>query len=91
MSLILHCNGVEVLNVVLSHLTCSSSGWRTSWSRDVNLINFHESDTTSVMYRAALDLPGTFLLEEMPFDILLIVRNNYKAFVSCLNNSSGTQ
>ena len=48
----IHCNGVEVLNVLLSD-TCSNSGWRENWSRDVELIYFPSYfDTASNYYRA---------------------------------------
>ncbi|KAL5249592.1 hypothetical protein ACHWQZ_G018459 [Mnemiopsis leidyi] len=47
----IHCNGVEVLNVLLSD-TCSYSGWREHWSRDVELIYFSLYDTASNYYRA---------------------------------------
>ena len=48
----IHCNGVEVLNVLLSD-TCSYSGWRENWSRDVELIYFSSYfDTASNYYRA---------------------------------------
>ena len=48
----IHCNGVEVLNVLISDNTCDNSDWRKYWSRDVEYIDFSGSDTTSEYYRA---------------------------------------
>ncbi|KAL5249732.1 hypothetical protein ACHWQZ_G018528 [Mnemiopsis leidyi] len=55
----IHCNGVEVLNVLLSD-TCSNIVWREYWSRDVELIEFSSYyDTASNYYRAGqTDCPG---------------------------------
>ena len=51
--LIIHCNGVEVLNILISDNTCSYSEWRKYWSRDVEYIFFHlRYDTASDYYRA---------------------------------------
>ena len=49
----MHCNGVEVLNTLLSDNTCSDSKWRNYWSRDVEKIYFNPTyDTASDYYRA---------------------------------------
>ena len=48
----IHCNGVEVLNTLLSDNTCSYSYWRKYWSRDVEYIDFLPYDTASDYYRA---------------------------------------
>ena len=49
----IHCNGVEVVNVLISDNTCGRSDWRKYWSRDVEYIYFHPSyDTASEYYRA---------------------------------------
>ena len=49
-SLVIHCNNKEVLNVMLSDSTCSSSDWRDYWSKDVEKIKFL-SHTASDYYR----------------------------------------
>ena len=49
----IHCNGVEVLNILMSDSTCSDSYWRYSWSRDLENIYFDSRyDTASDYYRA---------------------------------------
>ena len=49
----IHCNGVEVLNVLLSDDTCGVSYWRELWSKDVENIYFRPRfDTVSLDYRA---------------------------------------
>ena len=48
----IHCNGVEVLNVLLSDSTCSDSYWRNYRSKDVEYIHFSVYDTASGYYRA---------------------------------------
>ena len=51
----IHCNGVEVLNILISDNTCSYSDWRKYWSRDVEKIDFYpSSDTASDYYRAGM-------------------------------------
>ena len=50
--LMVHCNNKEVLNVVISDTTiCTHSSWRTYWSRDVEKMMFHSTDTASDYYR----------------------------------------
>ena len=48
----IHCNGVEVVNFLLSDNTCDRSYWRRHWSRDVEYIHFIGRDTASEYYRA---------------------------------------
>ena len=48
----IHCNGVEVVNILLSDNTCSYSYWRKHWSRDVEKMYFSVSDTASDYYKA---------------------------------------
>ena len=49
---IIHCNGVQVLDVTLSDEKCSStSSWNSFWSRDATKIYFASSDTASIFYR----------------------------------------
>ena len=51
--LLIHCNNVEVLNILMSDNTCYSySSWSTYWNRNVERIWFHHSDTASDYYRA---------------------------------------
>ena len=45
------CNGVKVVDILLSDETCRVSYWRTLWSRDVEKILFSSSDTASDFYK----------------------------------------
>ena len=56
----IHCNDVEVLNVLLSDDTCNDSYWRDYWSRDVEKIVFSIHDTASDYYRY---IPGNQCVE----------------------------
>ena len=47
----IHCNDVEVLNILISDTTCSSSSWSTYWNRDIEKIYFGNSDTASDYYK----------------------------------------
>ncbi|XP_063693709.1 uncharacterized protein LOC134825463 [Bolinopsis microptera] len=47
---VIHCNEVEVLNILLSQATCSNSDWSTIWIWDVAKIMFHPADTASDYY-----------------------------------------
>ena len=50
--LVIHCNGVEVLNFVLLDTTCVDfPDWRDFWNKDIKQIRFHEEDTASDYYR----------------------------------------
>ena len=49
--LLIHCNNVEVLNILMSDSTCSDSRWSTYWSRTVGKIWFHP-DNNNDYYRA---------------------------------------
>ena len=49
--LVIHCNGVEVLNKLLSDTTCSYSKWSKYWNKDVTKIEFPFYDTASNYYR----------------------------------------
>ena len=49
--LALYCNGVQVLNVLLSDSVCTGySAWRTFWERKPTQIYFHSIDTASDSY-----------------------------------------
>ena len=51
-TLLIHCNDVEVLNLLLSDEICNGyRDWRDFWSRDVEKIAFSEHDTASDYYR----------------------------------------
>ena len=54
--LVVHCNEVEVLNILMSDSTCGASSWSTFWSREVAKIKFYSSDTASDYYQTQ---PGT--------------------------------
>ena len=47
----IHCNNVEVVNLPMSNETCAKSYWRKYWSGDVEKIRFSSSDTASDYYR----------------------------------------
>ena len=49
---VIHCNDVEVLNILFSDTTCSDSRWREYWTRDVASVVFVPGDTASDYYRA---------------------------------------
>ena len=49
--LVVHCNGVEVLNILMSDSTCGQSDWSTYWSRSIAKIKFDHQDTASDYYR----------------------------------------
>ena len=49
--LVIHCNEVEVLNILLSYPTCRNSYWNYYWKRDVQKIRFDSLDTASEYYR----------------------------------------
>ena len=55
----IHCNGVEVVNILISDNTCRDSLWRDYWSGHVEYIYFSPSDTASDYYRAGQT--GTWL------------------------------
>ena len=47
--LVCNCNGVEVLNVLISSSLCQS-GWRTNWGKIPSQIKFYSQDTASDSY-----------------------------------------
>lgn len=53
--LVIHCNGVEVLNLPLSDTMCTAnSAWSKYWKKDtVKKIKFPQSDTASDLYRSS--------------------------------------
>ena len=48
---VVHCNEVEVLNVVLSNTACRDDRWTLAWSKDVSRIQFLHDDKASDLYR----------------------------------------
>ena len=48
----IHCNDVEVLNVLLSDSTCPYNNWNTFWSKNMDRIRFNQDDTASRYFRA---------------------------------------
>ena len=50
--LVVHCNeDQEVLNILMSFLTCDDIIWSIYWSREVAKIEFRSSDTASDFYQ----------------------------------------
>ena len=53
--LVVHCNEVEVFNVVISGTVCSKSYWSAYWSRKpaskISFLSSSETDTASDYYR----------------------------------------
>ena len=45
-----YCNGVQVLNFLLSDSECTNSAWRTVWERKQTQIQFDSRDTASDSY-----------------------------------------
>ena len=46
----LECNGVKVLDTILSSSICGHSVWSEVWSRDIEQIKFGSADTASDAY-----------------------------------------
>ena len=46
----LHCNGVKVVDVLLSVQTCDIKKWKNFWNRDAKLILFNSEDSASNYY-----------------------------------------
>ena len=56
----IYCNGVEVLNVVLSDGFCTSGTWRNNWQlRTPTQITFHSRDSASEQYCLVMK-PGKY-------------------------------
>ena len=67
--LVVHCNDVEVLNVLISDLTCITD-WNTFWSDAVAKILFPSHDTASDFYRpatASAPVMGEFTFFYVPY------------------------
>ena len=50
--LVIHCNDVEVLDILLSSTTCSHGSWSGVWNRDVTKIQIISGDKASDYYKA---------------------------------------
>ena len=57
----LQCNGVTVVDMTMSHDTCSDSDWSTVWNRQVEQIKFDSDDSASDEYRGTLTGNKSFL------------------------------
>ncbi|KAL5247614.1 hypothetical protein ACHWQZ_G019481 [Mnemiopsis leidyi] len=67
--LVIHCNKVEVLNVVLSEETCDTSDWNSArWEKTVTKIRFGESDTASDFYRSSPTLGWKKVIKDVYID-----------------------
>ncbi|XP_063688735.1 uncharacterized protein LOC134821851 [Bolinopsis microptera] len=49
---VVHCNEVEVLNILLSDQSCTETKWSKYWNRLVTKIKFRKADSASDYYRA---------------------------------------
>ena len=49
--LVVHCNEVEVINILMSDSKCNISNWSTFWSREVAKIKFSSFDDASDYYQ----------------------------------------
>ena len=47
---LIRCNGVDVVNELISDSKCGNPNWSKIWNRDVEKIQFKESDTASDLY-----------------------------------------
>ena len=65
--IVIHCNDVEVLNIVLSDTSCSNDHeWSTYWTREVEKIEFATFNTAADYYRPGEDyFMGTFSKQEI--------------------------
>ena len=64
--LLIHCNNVEVVNILISDSTCSRSGW-SNWSKTFGNVWFESptTDTASDYYRAGQSGKATYLLSKI--------------------------
>lgn len=63
--ILIHCNNVEVLNLILSDTTCNTeqySYWRTVWSRDVKWTHFYSGDSATDYYRPGPAESGEYIV-----------------------------
>ena len=58
-----HCNNVEVLNMLISDPTCATNDWHTNWGNEVKKIEFPTDDKAYDFYLSkptTTSLSGTF-------------------------------
>ena len=48
--LVVHCNGVQVINVVVSDSVCTNRNWRQYWDRKFTQMEFFKLDNASDSY-----------------------------------------
>ena len=61
--LVVHCNGVEVLNTLISDTKCGRSYWSSYLSGEVAKIKFTASDTASDFYKPVK--PGNCVIQDL--------------------------
>ena len=71
---IIHCNEVEVLDIVLTETLCDQNYWRSHWGRDVAKIAFDSADEgardrASDFYRHTTGQPSLICWTNDPFEI----------------------
>ena len=47
----IHCNDVEVLNILMSNTTCDDITWSAYWNRDIKKIYFDGGENATDYYR----------------------------------------
>ncbi|KAL5257686.1 hypothetical protein ACHWQZ_G012567 [Mnemiopsis leidyi] len=70
----IHCNDVEVLNILISDTTCSDGDWTRYWNEDIEKIYFNSGDTASDYYKLSdqenwVAVKQDFDLETTPLEI----------------------
>ena len=73
----IHCNNVEVLNILLSDTRCSKKGWSTYWKRDVGVVDFDTGalDTASVCYK--LSFSGNSSSDSNEINLIFFIYISY--------------
>ena len=49
--LTIHCNEVEMVNIVMSNTTCGDDAWSSIWDKEIKKIHFPPGDTASDYYK----------------------------------------
>ena len=74
----IHCNDVELANVVLSDSFCGDNNWKTRWTRYVSQIFISKYDYASDFYRPYQLRPGKlFMTDQCSFDKNQIASASY--------------
>ena len=72
----IHCNNVEVLNILLSDTTCGESDWSTYWKKDVGVVDFDTAwDTASVCYK--LSFSGNSSSDSNEINLIFFIYISY--------------